>query len=210
MAQTQEKPDLPQREVKRKAILTAAVEVFLGAGFGLASMDAIAQRAGVSKATVYSHFGNKQKLFGAIIKALCHDLFTPLQTSETGANNLELTLRRIAEHFLCLIMDAQILALYRVVIAESCRFPEFAHIFYENGPGQTAENFAPYLCKQTELGHLDIADPRRAAEQFFSLLSGHVHTRALLGVESHIEAEEMDKHITSAVATFLRAYRPHS
>ncbi|MDO9461574.1 MAG: TetR/AcrR family transcriptional regulator [Alphaproteobacteria bacterium] len=210
MAQTHEKQELPQRELKRKAILEAAVEVFLGAGFGLASMDTIAQRAGVSKATVYSHFGNKQKLFGAIIKAQCHDLFTPLQTSEIGGNNLELTLRRIADHFIRLIMNEQILALYRVVIAESSRFPEFAHIFYENGPGQTADNFAPYLSEQTERGLLDIADPRRAAEQFFSLLSGHVHIRALLGVESQFGAVDMDKHITSAIATFLRAYRPRS
>ncbi len=205
---TLEKQQLPQREMKRNAILTAAIEVFLSVGFSAASMDTIAQRAGVSKPTVYSHFGNKQKLFGAIIETQCHDLLIPLQASKIGANDLELTLHRIADHFMGLIMNESILALYRVVIAEAFHFPELAHVFYENGPGQTTQNFAHYLSEQTECGQLDIPDPTSAAEQFFSLLSGHVHIRALLGVESQSKALDMASHITNAIETFLRAYRP--
>jgi len=210
MTQAHEKQDLPQREVKRDAILTAAVEVFLSVGFGATSMDSITQKAGVSKATVYSHFGNKQKLFGAIIKARCHDLLIPLQTSEIQSSDLELTLRRVADHFMDMVINESILALYRVVIAEASRFPELARVFYENGPGQTTENFAHYLSEQTERGQLEIPDPTRAAEQFFGLLIGYVHVRALLGILSHRDASDMENHITSAIETFLRAYRPRS
>ena len=209
MTQTHKKLKLPQSELKRDAILTAAVDVFLGCGFGAASMDSIAQRAGVSKATVYSHFGNKEKLFGAIIKAQCHELLIPLQTADIASTDLELTLRKIADHFMSLVINKAILALYRVVISEASRFPELARAFYKNGPEQTTRNFAHYLAEQAAHGDLEISDPMRAAEQFFSLLSGHVHIRALLGVESGNEVEEMSNHITAAIETFLHTYRPH-
>ncbi len=55
---------------KRSEIIRAAEDVFTGKGYELASMDAIAQRAGVSKRTVYNHFGSKEKLFETIIDEL--------------------------------------------------------------------------------------------------------------------------------------------
>lgn len=52
---------------KRGSILDAAVELFLELGFDQTSMDAVAARAGVSKTTVYAHFGDKLELFRAVI-----------------------------------------------------------------------------------------------------------------------------------------------
>ena len=53
---------------KRQVIVRAATQVFLESGYGTASMDTIAAVAGVSKQTVYSHFGAKDALFEAIIE----------------------------------------------------------------------------------------------------------------------------------------------
>lgn len=52
---------------KRAAILEGAIDVFINVGYELASMDKIAQTAGVSKRTVYNHFGSKENLFQAIV-----------------------------------------------------------------------------------------------------------------------------------------------
>jgi TetR/AcrR family transcriptional regulator, regulator of autoinduction and epiphytic fitness len=52
---------------KRAAIIEGAVDVFITMGYELASMDKIAETAGVSKRTVYNHFGNKDNLFQAIV-----------------------------------------------------------------------------------------------------------------------------------------------
>ena len=52
---------------KRRAIVRAATELFLRAGYGAVSMDAIAARAGVSKRTLYRHVSGKDALFGAVI-----------------------------------------------------------------------------------------------------------------------------------------------
>jgi TetR/AcrR family transcriptional regulator of autoinduction and epiphytic fitness len=50
------------------AILDGAIDVFIEMGFELASMDKIAETAGVSKRTVYNHFGSKENLFQAIVE----------------------------------------------------------------------------------------------------------------------------------------------
>jgi AcrR family transcriptional regulator len=58
-------------DAKRDAILKGAKAVFLKRGFEGTSMDAVALRAGVSKMTVYRHFGSKESLFAGVITDLC-------------------------------------------------------------------------------------------------------------------------------------------
>ncbi len=57
-------------EIKRRAILDAAQELFLTAGFKSTSVDAIAARADVSKRTVYDHFGDKENILSTIVELL--------------------------------------------------------------------------------------------------------------------------------------------
>jgi TetR/AcrR family transcriptional regulator len=53
----------------RQRILDAAAEVFAECGFGGAGVDAIARRAGVNKAMLYYHVGDKAALFGEVVSA---------------------------------------------------------------------------------------------------------------------------------------------
>src|SRR5215510_13880529 len=55
---------------KREAILDAAFRVFAEQGYDQAGVDAIAAEAGVAKATIYNHFGDKESLLRAIISDL--------------------------------------------------------------------------------------------------------------------------------------------
>ncbi|NLB59089.1 MAG: helix-turn-helix transcriptional regulator, partial [Gammaproteobacteria bacterium] len=64
-------PGRPKDLAKRAAILDAAERMFLQHGFEGVSMDQIATAAGVSKLTVYSHFGDKDALFTEAAKAWC-------------------------------------------------------------------------------------------------------------------------------------------
>ncbi len=62
-----EAPGAPAPSPTRGAIVEAATALFLDAGYGAVSMDAIARRAGVSKRSVYSYFSGKEALFGAVM-----------------------------------------------------------------------------------------------------------------------------------------------
>ena len=67
------------------AILEAAKQLFAREGFAGVSMDKIAAEAGVSKLTVYSHFGDKEALFAAAIRAKCEEMMPCLlYTSRCG------------------------------------------------------------------------------------------------------------------------------
>jgi AcrR family transcriptional regulator len=55
---------------KRQAIIDAAQRVFLAQGFAGSSVDAIAGAAGASKQTICNHFGDKEALFRAVVRAV--------------------------------------------------------------------------------------------------------------------------------------------
>jgi len=63
----------PKDVTKRNDILLAASDLFLQRGFHGTSMDALAEAAGVSKATVYSHFTDKNVLYQALIQSKVTD-----------------------------------------------------------------------------------------------------------------------------------------
>jgi AcrR family transcriptional regulator len=59
-------PRLPRAE-RRQQLLEISREVFAERGFEAATLEEIAERAGVSRPIVYGHFGDKQRLFEAVV-----------------------------------------------------------------------------------------------------------------------------------------------
>src|SRR5262245_66277957 len=84
---------------KRDAIIDAAAHEFLEQGYGAASMDAIAKRANVSKATIYSHFENKHTLFGAIMTTRCQGVIPLFDTDDLAGRSLCEVLNAVARRF---------------------------------------------------------------------------------------------------------------
>ena len=63
----------PELSAGGQAILGIAEALFAEKGFEGTSMSEVARRAGVSKANVFHHFGNKRGLYLAVIRAACSD-----------------------------------------------------------------------------------------------------------------------------------------
>lgn len=197
---------------KRDAILKAATGVFLRSGYGAAGMDAIAKEAGVSKQTIYSHFGAKDALFGAIIRDKCSRLTSSLTAPATADNRQgddpEKILLGVAGQFVKLVMAEESLATFRVVVAESARFPELAKAFYQSGPKQATENLAAYLTGLDSRGILRVADPPGSARLFFAMLRGDLYLRRLLGITAGPAPGEAEKASRQAVKVFIDAHAP--
>ena len=62
------------RHTTKERILDAALEVFSEKGFHSATVDEIAERAGVGKGTLYRHFSNKETLFNDLVRLRIEDL----------------------------------------------------------------------------------------------------------------------------------------
>jgi TetR/AcrR family transcriptional regulator, mexJK operon transcriptional repressor len=192
---------------KVQQIVEAARRLFMADGYGSTSMDAIARDAGVSKATLYSHFTNKAELFAAIIGGECQRFARLLWSQEAEAGDVRSVLLQVARAKVQFTSSPGPRAIYRIVVGESGRFPELGRVFYENGPRRVLERLADYLRQATERGVLNVPHPRVAAEQFFGMVHGADHLRRLLDLDDP-KAPDVDRIIDSAVEVFLRAYGP--
>jgi TetR/AcrR family transcriptional repressor of mexJK operon len=206
MSETAElRPD--SESPKRQLVLDAATTLFMAHGYGAVSMDAIARAANVSKATLYAYFSSKAQLFATIIGEACRQNMAVTTFLPDGETDVQAGLTTFAGNTLRFLLEARSLAIHRVVISESVRFPELGRAFYDNGPEVFRRVFGDWLAQQTAAGRLTVPDPGLASDQFIGMLKGGVYLRATLGLAPPTETE-IDDTVASAVAAFVRAYVP--
>ncbi len=202
-------PGRPKDLEKRAAILEAAKNLFPQRGFDGVSMDAIAAEAGVSKLTVYSHFKDKDALFSEAVKCRCesqlpHELFEV----KPGHGPIRDALGAIARAFYALCTSAEAVELYRTMSARAMTDPKLSQLFYEAGPKRTLGEFETFLRQANAAGTLEVPDPVRAAQHFFAMLKGELHSRLVVGCCDCVPEAEACAHIDSVVDLFLRAHAP--
>ncbi len=91
--------------LRREAILAAAEEVFAANGYHGASLDDIAQAAGISKALIYEHFASKRELHASLITAYVEETFRRLQANATAGLRGEERLRGGIDAFLSFVEE---------------------------------------------------------------------------------------------------------
>ena len=195
-------------EPKHRAIQQAGTAIFLDLGYGSATMDLIAAEAGVSKQTVYNHFQSKEGLFKAIIEDLTSTLMAPLVVRDAAKSTPECVLRSLGRDVLTLMLRPSSLALYRLIVAESARFPELGGAIYAVGTGRMLTMLADYLAWETRNGRLSVSEPELAAEHFLGMLTGRMQLRALLGVAAAPDESELQRRAGHAASSFLTLYAP--
>jgi len=200
-------PTTPHSRKKRRAILAAATEAFLEAGYGAATMDDIAGRAQVSKQTIYHHFGSKEVLFAAMIEERCEHFLAPIAQVETESGDLAASLRKLGVDFLEKALAPDSLALHRLIVAESSRFPELGQLTHESGAKRITARLATFLTAHEGRDGLAFADPTLAAEQFFGALLGFLQITAILCNDAEASVARIDRHVEYAVAVFIEGHR---
>ncbi|MFV1874368.1 TetR/AcrR family transcriptional regulator [Nioella sp.] len=192
---------------KYDQVIAGAREVFLREGFEGASVDQIARDAGVSKATLYSYFPDKQALFMAVLTSQCQMQSEQAMGIEILQRPVPEALYSIAQSFLTFLMSDFSIQVFRVCVAESTRFPELGRAFYDSGPKQVLDQIAAYLGSEKVAQELKIDDPYMAADQFLQLCRADMLLRRILNVDTDDSPEKMDRIARETVATFLARYR---
>ena len=196
------------RPSKRDQIVAAARKLFLESGYGTVSMDAIAAEAGVSKRTVYSHFQNKETLFGAIIGGMCKAMGGPNATALAADQSPEEVLKAYGRQILKIVLDPDALAVFRVVLSESSQFPELSQMFCSAGPDPMCGFLSNYLSELDSAGILAVRDPAVAADQFINMVKGPFFTNLVFGVGEPPSEAEAERTLDQAVSIFLGGVRP--
>jgi len=194
---------------KHGQILHAALQVFLEVGFERATTDAIAARAGVSKATLYNHFDDKGLLFAACVKAEADALAAgalaacvPATPSGGVENDLRILGVRLARH----LLSRQVNTLHAVIVAEARRFPDLARALYESGFQRVRSIVASFLQNGIPDRALMLEDASVAAMHFVWLCIGDLKLRLELGLEQAAREDEIRRAVNQGVAAFMRAY----
>lgn len=173
--------DNSKSEIKTEAILSGAMQEFLANGYAATSMDKIAKTAKVSKATVYSHFGDKESLFSAVIQNLAEEKFQTvlgLEPTQLLTGDPQQVLTVIATG---MIENAQedraFQDFIRIIIGESGRFPELAKVYVHNLAKPAIKILTQYLKSHPEL---DLADPEAAVRVMIGTLIYYVMLQKML------------------------------
>lgn len=190
---------------KAEQIYAAAKQIFMESGYEAASMDAVAARAGVSKATIYVHFEGKQALFEAIIRRHTETLFSHIQLPDKIVD-LRQALTVLARSFVEMILKPDALSMYRVVAAEAARQPEIGEAFYAAGPAYARQKVGEYMLTLARRGlmKMDEVEAPMLANLFLSMLAGDCHASAMFGRGQ--DKDCLDKQIQTAVDLIASRY----
>ena len=195
-----------KRGRKYDQVIAGARDVFLSQGYEGASVDEIARAAGVSKATLYSYFPEKGLLFMEVAMLECRrqtdDALEAIDTSLPPRQVLALA----AERMLAFILSPIGHGVFRVVVAETVRFPEIGREFWACGPERGREILVGYFKEAAARGELRIDDYRLAADQFSELCKADLWPRLIFGLADTFTVEERARVIDGAIEAFLARY----
>jgi AcrR family transcriptional regulator len=163
----------PRSEKAHEAILSAAAELLLARGLGAVSMDAVAERAGVSKATIYRWWPTKETL---ALDALHHE-WTPARPSrKTGS--LRRDLLALLRPWVRLVGERPYGRVIAALITEAQTNPVFAEQYLERFVEPRRAQVRPVLEEAIERGELP---PTTDVELALDLLYGPLYHRLLHG-----------------------------
>lgn len=198
------RPTREEAEERSRRLLDIAQRHFLADGYLATSLDDIAREAGIAKKTLYAHYGSKTGLFTAIVDRIRDTWISELRAIVLLSNSPEQVLQAVGLHLLDVGTRPDMIALYRLFLAEARRFPGLTRSNYdENGAPRGMEPLLSYFRKAASEGTLKIDDVALATEQFTSLVLAGIRERLLANAAQRPSVRERSRIVRQAVQLFL-------
>lgn len=191
---------------KNEAILDAASEVMNARGLA-APIETIAKLAGVSKQTIYNHYGSKAALVRALITRRLTRVTRVLE-ADAQVKDIEAALTELAVELLRPAAGLQTVSLIRIMVLAHDDHEDLANDIYEAGPGAALTATARYLEAAHDAGLIEVDDGRFAAEMFLGMVMGHRQLRPLLRLTPSLRVEDVEQVARETARRFMRAYAP--
>lgn len=188
--------------VKRNAILAAARKVFLRDGYQ-ASLDTIAEVAGVARRTVFYQFGSKEQLLREIVDAMTADA-APKLTLDAEAD-IGATLLQFARSYVAAVTSAETLMLYRIIVFGAPNLLAKMRTTVERNTTLIATQLARYFEGQIAAGRVRKINVDYAAEQFLSAILGFARIEIMMGIKPKMH--QRDSYVEATVNSFLDGVR---
>jgi AcrR family transcriptional regulator len=197
------RPQIRSDEDTRALIVDAAAEEFQANGYAATTMGAVAQRAGISTKTMYRLIPNKAELFKSVIAKRIGLFMLEFDLKALDTYDLEEAVEHILVAFGSLTLEKETIALVRLVISESDRFPELAATFHDVAVVQTTKIMARWLERQRGLGRLAFEDTQAAASALRGMMTMDLQRTAMLGLSKPPTAKEIAERARFCAKLFL-------
>jgi TetR/AcrR family transcriptional repressor of mexJK operon len=195
-------------ERKRDIIGRAAFTLFVSDGYERTSVDAIAAEAGVSKRTVYSHYGDKENLFMSVVCDTYDRMLariTEIVDRTSWDRDVAAALTTcVTEITRSIVRAPERATLSRLLITEAPHFPALIDLLHTRA---VTPIVAAPLARLGRTGRLAVPDAVQAAEHLAALTFDQVNSRSLMGTVP-LSDDETRHLLTNGVRVFLRAYAP--
>jgi AcrR family transcriptional regulator len=191
-------------EETRGVIFEAARHEFAASGYAATSMDSVARRAGVSTKTLYRLNPNKAALFEGMITSRIDAFASVVRVRACDGSDIKGALREALVIWGELILDGEVIALQRLILADGEKFPEIAETFYYKAIRRTEHTLANWLKAQSERGLVKVDDAETAAGMLLGMLVFQPQRAVLFGHAPPPDRAELERRAETVAELFLR------
>lgn len=171
-----------RKDARPGELMSAALAVFAERGFAATRLEEVAQRAGVSKGTVYLYFESKEALFKAAVESA---VIPTLEAGEAIAADRSLAPAEALRAFVFWWWDqvgaSDIGALPKLLVAEVGNFPELGKWFHENLIMRGKRAAASIIERGVATGEFRRVEPLDVARVIFAQMFSYVLWRRAFG-----------------------------
>jgi TetR/AcrR family transcriptional regulator, mexJK operon transcriptional repressor len=206
MATRRGRPTQAEAKALDQTVREAAVATFLEFGYSGASMESIAQAAGITKRSLYARYADKRAVFADVIPWAIARYTGDEPVEQLHDDDLETALLAVGRASLARATHPQNVRLKRIAFNEATLFPEF-NLSAESMMWAGRQRAVTELLRQHhELGNIDVDDVELAAEHFLALVEAVPARMADFGVFR--SKKQQERHLQFAVQLFLRGALP--
>ena len=201
------RPRLRSDDETRIIILEAARREFAVSGFAATNMDSVARRAGISTKTLYRLIPNKAALFEAMVTKRLDEFVSTIRLRACEGRDVESALQEALLACAELVLNGDVIALQRMVLAESDKFPEMAQTFYVKAMRRTVATLANWLGAEKERGLIAIENPEIAAGMLLGMLAFEPQRAVMFGQKPLPARQELLQRVEICASLFLNGAR---
>ena len=198
------RPQARPDDETRAVILESARHEFASSGYAATNMESVARRAGVSTRTLYRLIPNKAAVFEAMLTERIDRFASVVRLRACDGSDIEAALREAL--IVCgeLILDGDVIALQRMILGESDKFPEIAETYYHRAIKRTESTLAKWLEAQRKRGLIEIDDADAAAGMLLGMLAFQPQRAVLFGHAPAPGREELQRRAQICAKSFLK------